>query len=583
MVDERGRMLSKVVPAKPSRRGSVELLDDNLASVLAHQEQDPSLVTIMLMWRIPYSISFSEDGKEVWHVFYKVTGAIYYLDIIANFRRKVAVRYVKGWFFIDLIGSIPIEYFVGTNNSGIERKAIKASVKYLRLMAYGESLYAAATLLLNISSVPVNRESAFMCAVLAVVGFMFNCLTLASVTTVVMGSSSRAVQYQDKVRAVMNDLKSLNIPVELRKSTKAYYETLWSMENTSDRYEKAIYDDEDLSPALRSEIALYIHRSLITTAPLFQGCSDSCLACVVMKLKTQLYMRGDVVFHKGDPTNSMMIISCGKVKVISPDNEAILAVLKQGCFFGEIGLLRNMTRSCTVISATFCELKTLQRRDAEEVFNLYPQIYDRLFAEFEKRRRDTSLCTSIYNVKVLDNAHAVDVSNVKSQGKGGEHREPFIHGSTAASSSVPAMGDNRSEGSCLGGKPKLVRGNSFQSEESMVIHAELDSMGLSLQEIERLLESLKSAQTNLAKVHDRRLPIHQALSAAARSTTTGATVTFANGSLPSQLFTPVGHLSRSPTPLTEGAPQPLHITKKSSKLDKLERELGSRLDSYQPN
>lgn len=131
------------------------------------------------------------------------------------------------------------------------------------------------------------------------------------------------------------------------------------MKNTSDRYEKAIYDDEDLSPALRSEIALYIHRGLVATVPLFQGCSDSCLACAVMKLKTQLYMRGDVVFHKGDPANSMVIISRGKVRVLSPDSDAILVVLKQGCFFGEIGLLRDMTRSCTVVSATFYELKSL--------------------------------------------------------------------------------------------------------------------------------------------------------------------------------------------------------------------------------
>lgn len=43
-------------------------------------------VTILLMWRIPYSISFTEGGKEYWNVFYRVTDVIYILDIIANFR-----------------------------------------------------------------------------------------------------------------------------------------------------------------------------------------------------------------------------------------------------------------------------------------------------------------------------------------------------------------------------------------------------------------------------------------------------------------------------------------------------------------
>lgn len=450
------------------------------------------------------------------------------------------------------------------------------------LVAYGESLYAAVTLLLNISSIPVKRESAFICAVLAILGFLFNCLTLASVTSVVMGSTSRAVQYQDKVRMVMNDLKSLQIPIELRKATKAYYETLWRMKNTSDRYEKAIYDDEDLSPALRSEIALYIHRALIATVPLFQDCSDSCLACVVMKLKTQLYMRGDVVFHKGDPANSMVIISRGKVRVLSPDSDAILAVLKQGCFFGEIGLLRDMTRSCTVVSATFCELKSLQRKDAEEVFELYPQIYERLFAESEKRRRDTRLKATFYNVKVLDNAHAVDVSNVEDQGEN-DHSQPFIHGAAETDGSGGSQQGGRgklvrgnsfqSEGSLTSSRRgKLVRGNSFQSEDSSVINAELDSMNLTLEEIERLLGAMKTAQANLAKVHDRRLPLHQALSAV-RPPHTGSTPPGAS----SVSFTPVtGHQSRSVTPLPDAAtPSALHNARRSSKMD---RELGSRLD-----
>ncbi|KAF1783127.1 Cyclic nucleotide-binding-like [Phytophthora cactorum] len=191
----------------------------------------------------------------------------------------------------------------------------------------------------------------------------------------VIGSSSRALQYQEKVRMVMSDLKALHVPSELRKSARNYYETLWRMKNTSDRYEKAIYEDEDLSPALRAEIALR-----------------------------------------------------GKIKVISPDNEGLLVVLKQGSFFGEIGLLRHTTRSCTVIAGTFCELKSLERNDAEEIFDAYPHIHDRLFAEAEKRRLDTRLKARLYNVKVLDNAHAVDVSSIVEDPDGGTNSKSFVDG-----------------------------------------------------------------------------------------------------------------------------------------------------------
>ncbi|TMW57004.1 hypothetical protein Poli38472_002929 [Pythium oligandrum] len=527
-----------------------------------------ALITILLMWRVPYTIAFGEGTSLHWKIFNKSTDLIYILDVLVNFRtgynvdadvvmdpKKVAVRYMKSWFLIDLIGSIPFELFVGNHSSGIERKAIKASVKYMKIpklfriariikfvqkymkyaytvqclgiylsvihwvaclwadhvfdlaafenneaVAYGEALHVSVMLLMDISSVPVVREDYFICAVLSIIGFVFQSITIASITSVIMGSSNRAVQYQEKVRMVMSDLKALQVPVELRKATKSYYETLWRMKNTSDRYEKAIYEDEDLSPALRSEIALHIHRSLIATVPLFQDCSDSCLACVVMKLRTQLYMRGDVIFHKGEPASSMAIVSRGKVKVISPDNGTLLAVLKQGCFFGEMGLLRNMTRSCTVISATFCELKSLMRKDVEEVFDLYPQIYERLFAESEKRRLDTRLKAKIYNVKVLDNAHAVDVSCMDEvpHDDGSTSPKPFIHGLSEAESSS-------------GSKPKLIRMNSLNADDGAIFN-ELDNMNVNIEQLQRLLDSLRNAQAKLTKVHDKRHSLHQALS-----------------------------------------------------------------------
>lgn len=439
-------------------------------------------------------------------------------------------------------------------------------------LAYGESLYSAVMLLINVSTISMDPGDHFVCSLLVVLGFLFHSLTFASFTAAAVGSTSREVQYQDKVRMVMSDLKALQIPTELRRATKAYYETLWRMKNTSDRYEKGIYEDEDLSPALRSEIALHIHRQLVATVPLFQGCTDVCLASVVMKLRTHLYMRGDVIFHLGDPANNMMIISRGKVKVISPDNDTLLAVLKQGCFFGEIGLLRNMTRSCTVTAATFCELKSLHRKDAEEIFDLYPHIYDRLFAESEKRRQDTRLKAKLYNVKVLDNAHAVDVSSIDAI-KGPDENgtsERFMEGGLSeqeqasrvnsmklpranrrsSASSIDDLNTGRGakqpaadnsviseDGSSSGTSTnlrQLVRGNSglsddslksrrqsklvrqpsIQSEDNSVINNELDRLTRTIEDMQHLMDTLKAAQMNLARVQERRQSLHMALGGA---------------------------------------------------------------------
>ncbi|RLN97436.1 hypothetical protein BBJ28_00023365 [Nothophytophthora sp. Chile5] len=463
-----------------------------------------AIVTVLLIWRVPYTIAFGDSDLWYWYAFNKSTDVIYLLDVVLNFRKYMKFAYAFQVFacYISVIHWVACLWagpMIGLTDVEDEQ------------LAYNQALYSSVLLLLNISGVTVEPEWQFVSALLGVAGFLFQCLTLASVTAGVIGSSSRALQYQEKVRMVMSDLKALHVPSDLRKAAKNYYEMLWRMKNTSDRYEKAIYEDEDLSPVLRSEIALYIHRNLIATVPLFQDCSDSCLAACVMRLKTQLYMRGDVVFHKGDSANSMVIISRGKVKVISPDNEGLLAVLKQGSFFGEIGLLRHMTRSCTVIAGTFCELKSLDRNDAEEIFDAYPHIHDRLLAEAEKRRLDTRLKARLYNVKVLDNAHAVDVSSiveVPSHG-GNANLQPFVHGQSDDKTAAPPPSSSGSGSRTH----KLVRANSFQTEEVSVVNSELDSMGLNLEEIKRLVEVLKDTQTRLARVQDRRMSLHQVLNA----------------------------------------------------------------------
>ncbi|KAH9098937.1 hypothetical protein LEN26_016486 [Aphanomyces euteiches] len=430
-----------------------------------------ALVTVFLAWRLPYSLAFENDPnfeEQTWSsAFNSIANVIYILDIVANFRTGYRSDIEVTWFLIDLAGSIPFEQFVQSGDSGIERKAVKTSLKYLKIpklfrlarvirfvrkymqymytiqlsilyvsivhwvaclspyilsveviapdpfSRYGGYLYIAVTAMFNLGQIDdVPPDECIILAALSVLGYFLLCLVSSSITAIFVSQSSRASEYQDKIRAVMTDLKALQVPRELRVAAKNYYEMLWRVKKTSDRYEKFIYEDQDLSPTIRAEIALHIHRRAIAVVPLFKGCTDDCLATVVMKLRTHLYMADDVIFHKGEPGRSMLIIIRGKVKIIGGDNRSLVAVLKEGSFFGEIGLLQNTARSCTVVAATFCEMKSLEQADAEYIFSLYPHILERLYRESDRRKRDNTTKSSIGQIRVLDNAHVVGKESI---------------------------------------------------------------------------------------------------------------------------------------------------------------------------
>ncbi len=83
---------------------------------------------------------------------------------------------------------------------------------------------------------------------------------------------------------------------------------------------------------------------------LFDGVPQHTLSAVAADARRRRFLRGQVIFHEGDPAETLHVIDAGRVKItlVSPDgNEAILAILEVGDFFGELALLDSGPRSAT--------------------------------------------------------------------------------------------------------------------------------------------------------------------------------------------------------------------------------------------
>jgi CRP/FNR family cyclic AMP-dependent transcriptional regulator len=76
------------------------------------------------------------------------------------------------------------------------------------------------------------------------------------------------------------------------------------------------------------------------------------------------FSAGQIVFHHGDPGGLLYIITKGKVKITysTPEGqEALLAILGRGDFFGELALLDDSPRSATAEALRETETQTLHR------------------------------------------------------------------------------------------------------------------------------------------------------------------------------------------------------------------------------
>jgi CRP/FNR family transcriptional regulator/CRP/FNR family cyclic AMP-dependent transcriptional regulator len=84
------------------------------------------------------------------------------------------------------------------------------------------------------------------------------------------------------------------------------------------------------------------------------------------RLVPRRFGSGQVIFHLGDPGGLLYIILDGKVKIshATPDGqEALLAILGAGDFFGELALLDDAPRSATAEAIEPTEALTLHRNE----------------------------------------------------------------------------------------------------------------------------------------------------------------------------------------------------------------------------
>jgi CRP/FNR family transcriptional regulator, cyclic AMP receptor protein len=102
----------------------------------------------------------------------------------------------------------------------------------------------------------------------------------------------------------------------------------------------------------------------LRSCPLFKHADESVLRSVAAGLRRRRFRRNEVIFHQGDPGDSLHIVGTGAVKILLPSaegEEAIIATLRPGDFFGELALLDGASRSATAAALEPSETLVLPR------------------------------------------------------------------------------------------------------------------------------------------------------------------------------------------------------------------------------
>jgi CRP-like cAMP-binding protein len=123
---------------------------------------------------------------------------------------------------------------------------------------------------------------------------------------------------------------------------------------------------------------------------------------LVARLRRRAYRRDEVIFHQGDPADTLHLIAAGHVSVrlTLPGGEFVtVAVFGPGDVFGELALVGGpRPRGATVIALDPCETLSLSRDQFEHLRESYPGVNRFLLELLSTRieRLDRQLLEALY-------------------------------------------------------------------------------------------------------------------------------------------------------------------------------------------
>lgn len=413
------------------------------------------IVAIYSAITIPLIIVFNIFSDFFCNISALVTTVIFIGDIVVNFntaisvkgkqifdRKEIAIKYLKSWFIIDFISSIPmcsVSRVIAFGRLGniISVLRLNRLLKLLRvrktlqrlggqkinpailrlvllvfwiLMAahtigcawilmtgnpdnlapfdlYVRAFYWTTTTLTTIGYgdiLPETTNQIIFVIFVEFIGAGMYGLIIGNIANLIANIDVAKAQHNEKMEKLNTFLRYRDIPNDLSRKVNSYFDYLWQTRRGYD--ESSVL--AELPSSLKTWISIFLNKDIIEKVPIFEGASEEFIKETIMNLKPVVYTPGDYIVTAGELGFDMFFISKGSVDVVSADESTVYATLSDGQFFGEIALLLSMPRTASIIAKGYCDLYSLDKETFERILGRYPAFAETIKELAEARREE---------------------------------------------------------------------------------------------------------------------------------------------------------------------------------------------------
>ena len=122
-------------------------------------------------------------------------------------------------------------------------------------------------------------------------------------------------------------------------------------------------------------------KSILRQTDLLRSASDEVLDAVATASRLRVFRRGQVVFARGDPSDTLFVVISGRVKVVvrsADGGELTLTIIQPGGVFGELGIADGGPRSADADALDECQLLLVPLETVQGICALEPPVVQAL-------------------------------------------------------------------------------------------------------------------------------------------------------------------------------------------------------------
>ncbi|MFH0734738.1 MAG: cyclic nucleotide-binding domain-containing protein [bacterium] len=193
---------------------------------------------------------------------------------------------------------------------------------------------------------------------------------IGSIAIIVSKKDPAKVNYLKNMDKLSTLIKYRKIPPVLQNKMREYYTYVWK--------QRLGYNEtlilEGLPASLKTDLSFNLKKDVLEKIPLFNEAPDEFIKEIAQHIFPVVVMPGDYVFKTDEEGHEMYFVLSGELMILDKEEKQIIANLREGDYFGEIALFKNIPRTATVKAIKYCDLYTLKKKQFDYTLLKFPDI-----------------------------------------------------------------------------------------------------------------------------------------------------------------------------------------------------------------